>query len=611
MTFFSSLAARRLALLVVMFVIGVACAKVERNYADGPIAGAENGGSDSVGGAGGTAGSGTIGKAGSAADAGASGSAGESAAGAAGEAGGSGAGNPSLRVNLTGDGEGKVTSDLPGIDCGTTCSAEFDPDTEVVLTATPAANSTFTGWSGGGCSGTGTCTTVISSPTTVRAIFTSIKVTLTVALAGTGVGVVKSTPAGIDCGTTCTLAVPVGGSVQLTATPATGSVFAGWSGGGCSGTGTCTTTVNAAAAVAATFTLTPMLTVVKAGTGLGVVTSVPAGINCGADCSEAVTYGSVVTLSAAVTGTGSVFTGWSGGGCTGTGACVVTVTAATQVTATFTCSTGTVTLNYTGAITSYTVPSCVTALTIDAYGAQGGNAGSYLGGYGARIKGTVAVSGGAVLKVLVGGRGVDAFDTAQQAGGSGGGGTFVTNAANSALIVAGGGGGAMNYTPSWLAAGLGGTTTTAGLAASSGGAAGGTAGGGGYTFAWTGWHTGTGGGGLTGNGIGNTTGLQDSYGTPYSPGMSFINGGSGGQPGSCAAVASGCIVGRAGGFGGGGAAGFTGGGGGGYSGGGGGNFVSGSLVGSGGGGGGSYNGGTAQTNTAGVRTGNGVVVFTY
>ena len=58
----------------------------------------------------------------------------------------------------------------------------------------------------------------------------------------------------------------------------------------------------------------------KAGTGIGTVTSVPAGINCGTDCSEVVNYGTVVTLSAAPsTGRGSVFSGWSGGGCSGTG----------------------------------------------------------------------------------------------------------------------------------------------------------------------------------------------------------------------------------------------------------------------------------------------------
>ena len=63
--------------------------------------------------------------------------------------------------------------------------------------------------------------------------------TLTVAKSGTGAGTVTSSPAGINCGATCSANFNNGSSVTLTASPATGSSFAGWSGGGCSGTGTC------------------------------------------------------------------------------------------------------------------------------------------------------------------------------------------------------------------------------------------------------------------------------------------------------------------------------------------------------------------------------------
>jgi hypothetical protein len=44
-----------------------------------------------------------------------------------------------------------------GIDCGATCSATFDAGTSLTLAATPSPGSAFTGWSGGGCTGTGTC----------------------------------------------------------------------------------------------------------------------------------------------------------------------------------------------------------------------------------------------------------------------------------------------------------------------------------------------------------------------------------------------------------------------------------------------------------------------
>ena len=71
------------------------------------------------------------------------------------------------------------------------------------------------------------------------------------------------------------------------------------------------------------------------GTGSGTVTSTPAGIDCGTDCSESYDYGTEVTLSA-VAATGSTFAGWSGANCSGTGSCVVTMDAAKSVTATFT-----------------------------------------------------------------------------------------------------------------------------------------------------------------------------------------------------------------------------------------------------------------------------------
>ena len=76
------------------------------------------------------------------------------------------------------------------------------------------------------------------------------------------------------------------------------------------------------------------LTVTKSGVGLGTVTSSPAGINCGLTCSAAYDGGTTVTLSAQP-GLLSVFAGWSGGGCSGTGPCAVTLNANTTVTATF------------------------------------------------------------------------------------------------------------------------------------------------------------------------------------------------------------------------------------------------------------------------------------
>ena len=77
----------------------------------------------------------------------------------------------------------------------------------------------------------------------------------------------------------------------------------------------------------------PTMTVVRAGNGSGIVTSAPAGIDCPVDCSQAYPVGTTVTLTPTAA-SGSTFVGWSGG-CTGTGACVVTMSGDVSVTATF------------------------------------------------------------------------------------------------------------------------------------------------------------------------------------------------------------------------------------------------------------------------------------
>jgi hypothetical protein len=159
---------------------------------------------------------------------------------------------------------------------------------------------------------------------------------LTVATSGNGGGTVTSSPSGISCGVDCAESYSDGTVVTLTATPASGSTFTGWSGGGCTGTGTCVVTMDEAATVSAVFTLQNFtLTVTKSGSGAGagIVTSTPGGISCGGDCSESYTFNTMVTLTPTNTAT-SHFTGWSGA-CTGTGSCVVTMNQARTVEASF------------------------------------------------------------------------------------------------------------------------------------------------------------------------------------------------------------------------------------------------------------------------------------
>jgi hypothetical protein len=165
-----------------------------------------------------------------------------------------------VTVAKSGPGAGLVTSFPAGLDCGTSCSYAFDAGTQVTLTASPASGSTFAGWSGGGCSGASTCIMTLNADATVTATFTRIPPTqysLTVSKSGSGSGAIRSIPAAIDCGTSCSYTYDAGTSVTLHATPASGSTFAGWSGSGCSGTSDCTLTLNANSVVTATFALTP------------------------------------------------------------------------------------------------------------------------------------------------------------------------------------------------------------------------------------------------------------------------------------------------------------------------------------------------------------------
>jgi hypothetical protein len=167
----------------------------------------------------------------------------------------------SLTVTKNGPGTGTVTSLSPnlGINCGSTCQAGFQEGVSVTLHAAPDASASFSGWSSGdpgfNCPGTGDCTVTMDQARTVTAMF-GANVTLTVTKSGTGTGTVTSLSPnlGINCGSTCQASFPQGTAVTLHAAPDASVTFAGWSGGGCSGTADCVVTLNSAQSVNAQFT---------------------------------------------------------------------------------------------------------------------------------------------------------------------------------------------------------------------------------------------------------------------------------------------------------------------------------------------------------------------
>ncbi|MBV5273760.1 MAG: FG-GAP repeat protein [Lamprocystis purpurea] len=123
---------------------------------------------------------------------------------------------------------------------------------------------------------------------------------------------------------------PVGTHVTPTAAAGDDSSFDGWSPGSC---GT-SFALGADATCTAAFTLLPKHTLTVTRSGSGAVTSSPFGIDCGSDCSEAYVSGTAVTLIPVPAGTYR-FSGWSDA-CTGAGPCVVAMSAAKSVRATFT-----------------------------------------------------------------------------------------------------------------------------------------------------------------------------------------------------------------------------------------------------------------------------------
>ena len=164
----------------------------------------------------------------------------------------SGGATQTLQVTISGS--GTVDSTAAGVNCSANCSAQLSDGLALTLAEAPASGYTFSGWSGA-CTGTGSCSVVMSAAESVTATFTANTPppnTQNLALTIVGSGSVASAPAGINCTSNCSAPFSTGASVTLTATAATGYTFSGWT-GACSGTGSCAVTMSAAQKVTAAF----------------------------------------------------------------------------------------------------------------------------------------------------------------------------------------------------------------------------------------------------------------------------------------------------------------------------------------------------------------------
>ncbi|MBI2121356.1 MAG: hypothetical protein HYU05_01515 [Candidatus Wildermuthbacteria bacterium] len=240
-----------------------------------------------------------------------------------------------LKVEKSGTGNGIVFDDSKKISCGETCSASYDNDELLTLSAVSAGDTSFFGgW-------TGPCNTVyqnlcriqVNGNKTITANFTlnPAKVLFPLTVNMDGIGTVTSDPTGIQCGSVepsgsvCEKEFSIGETVVLKAVarPGSPSVFSRWSGACANVKGNvCTVLVDAAKTVTATFAYPPLQSALFLSVrieGQGIVTADDEEITCGLsgavqqNCARAYIYGTTLSL-VANPAPSSQFFGW-GSGC--------------------------------------------------------------------------------------------------------------------------------------------------------------------------------------------------------------------------------------------------------------------------------------------------------
>ncbi len=259
-----------------------------------------------------------------------------------------------LTVNKAGSGRGVVGTDPQGLfACREPCAGvgplQLEADAVVTLTARAGVGSTFTGWSGAGCTtGAASVEVTMGAARVCTATFVQNQFTLTVNNGGNGV--VTSAPAGVDCGADCNETYAGGVNVTLTAAPDPGFQVDVWTGCDVVAGTICNVSMGADRVVGVTFTPVPstftLSVVVNAPPGSigGIVGVQPAGnvIDCRASggpvCSQAFAPGTVVSVRPSDTSLELLLFGAWTSGCDSVGpgfTCNVTLTGNRTVTAIF------------------------------------------------------------------------------------------------------------------------------------------------------------------------------------------------------------------------------------------------------------------------------------
>jgi hypothetical protein len=154
-------------------------------------------------------------------------------------------------LTLTITGPGRVTADVPGLDCSRTCSTAWNAGTELTLTPLPGQGAKLVRWTGA-CGGASLCSLAIGQSGGASALFAPVTYRLSVRVSGRGS--VRSSSGSLACPGRCASPVPSYRVQRLRATAAKGWRFKAWS-GACKGKRqVCTLPMSSSAQARAIFT---------------------------------------------------------------------------------------------------------------------------------------------------------------------------------------------------------------------------------------------------------------------------------------------------------------------------------------------------------------------